>query len=90
MPRLFLDNLPIRLFWADFEFSDGASSYKTACGVQESHRTPLRTVLGGEVPDDFGRLGFRAGVVGSLLYSLACAPLDVMATSYGDQAKRCS
>ena len=33
-----------------------------------------------------GRLRFRAGVVGSLLYSLVRVLLDVIATSHGDQA----
>ncbi len=34
-----------------------------------------------------GRLGFRAGVLGSFLYSLARVLLDVLATSHGNQAQ---
>ena len=36
--------------------------------------------------DNVGRIGFRAGVVGSLVYSLVRLLLDVMATSRRDQA----
>ena len=37
--------------------------------------------------DNLGALGFRAGVLPSLLYSLLHALLDVLATSHGDQAQ---
>lgn len=38
-------------------------------------------------PNDFGRLGFRAGVVASLVYSLIRVLLDVMVTRRSDQAE---
>ena len=37
--------------------------------------------------DNLGALGFRAGVLASLLYSLLRALVDVLATSRGDQAQ---
>src|SRR5205085_2420312 len=57
------------------------------CGVRKSRRAPLRSLWRGWATDDIGRVGFRTGVVGSLLYSVVRFWLDVIATSHGDQAK---
>src|SRR5207245_3662250 len=55
------------------------------CAVQKSHREWL-SVAGGVERNRLGRLGFRAGVVASLVYSLIRALVDVFATGRSDRA----
>ena len=78
-----MDELTSLIHYRDKKFALIADT----CGVQELGRSRPGPWFGLPARDNPRPPGFRAGVVGWLLYSQACILLDLIRTSHGDQAK---